>query len=111
MSSYPGPKVHRPSRRKLGRGQYTQQPAVDVEITGSGSVATLTFSSPVVVNGDIPLSVDTRTFVSQEVTSSTTVEITVSGAVTGLDYDLPANLPQIKTFQGGTNNGVSGTFA
>lgn len=111
MASYPGAKVHRPSRRKLGRGQSIPRPGVDVEVDGSGTTVTLTFSVPVIVRGDIGLEVTGGpTFVSQVVTSPTVVTQTWSGAVDGLDYDLPAGDLNVSTAQGGVETGASGTF-
>lgn len=101
---------HRPSRRKLGRGQSPTSLGVAVAVTGTGSVATLTFARPVVVSGTIPLAVTGLTIVSQSVTSPTVVAITLSGAVTGLDYTLDSGAANIATYQGGQVYGTSGTF-
>lgn len=109
--SYPGPKVHRVSRRKLGRGQYPTATGVACVITGSADTATLTFARPVVVSGPIPLTVATRTLVSQTVVSPTVVTILTSGTVTTLAYTLPAGAANVMTAQGGPVLGTAGTFA
>lgn len=112
MASYPGPKVHRPSRRKLGRGQYPAAAGCTCTITDSGDIATLTFSKPVVVSGTIPLAVSGGpTFVSQSVTSPTTVTQTFSAALTTHPYTLPANAANVSTYQGGGVAGTAGTFS
>lgn len=111
MASFPGAKVKRPSRRKLGRGQSTQHPAALVTITDSTDVATMTFNVPVIVSGRINLVVTGRTFVSQLQTSPTVVTQTYSSALSGAAYLLSANDPNVKTFQGGGNAPASGTFS
>jgi hypothetical protein len=112
MASYPGAKVHRRSRRKLGRGQALQIPPVTAIVTSATDVATITFATPVVVNGTIPMNVSGGlTLVSQTVVSPTVVTQTYSGALTTKTYNIPAATPQIASFQGGTFAGVSGTFS
>lgn len=108
--SFPGPKTHRRNTRKLGRNQYPVALGVGVVITSSSDTATLTFARPVVVSGPIPLTVATRTFVSQTVVSPTVVTILYSGALTGLAYTLPAGAANVLTQQGGPTLGASGTF-
>lgn len=112
MASYPGSKVHRPSRRKLGRGQHTQVPAVTITVTDTADTATLTFSQAVVINGNIPMNVSGgRTLVTQTVVSPTVVTQLYSGTLTTQTYSIPAATPQIATFQGGANLPVAGTFS
>ena len=108
--SYPGPKVHRVNRRKLGRGQYPTAVGVTVVITAATDVATLTFARPVVVSGPIPLAVGGVTVVSQTVVSPTVVTITYSGTITSAAYSLPAGAENVMTAQGGPVLGASGTF-
>lgn len=110
--AFPGPKVHRTSRRKLGRGQYPGGTGVTCTITDAGSVATLTFARPVVVTGTIPLAVSGGpTFVSQTIVSPTVVTQTFSAALTTKTYNLPANAAGVSTYQGGGVAGTSGTFS
>jgi hypothetical protein len=112
MAAYPGPKVHRSNRRKLGRGQFPSGNSVAVVVTDAGSVATLTFSKAVVVSGIIPMTVSGgRTFVSQTVVSPTVVTQTWSGALTTLTYVVPANTPNVGTSTGGVCSGAAGTFS
>lgn len=111
MATFPSQKVHRASRRKLGRGQTVDLPQAVPTVTGSASTAIVNFAVPVVVNGNLPLTVDTRTFVSQVVDSPTQVTVTVSGAVTGLSWVLLGGNTVVKTMQGAGMAGASGTFA
>lgn len=108
--SYPSIQPHRPSRRKLGRGQVAPALGVTVAVTGSGSTATLTFARPVVVTGTIPMTIATRTFVSQTIVSPTVVTQLWSGAVTGLAYAIASAPANVATYQGGVVSGVTGTF-
>lgn len=111
MASFPGPKVHRVNRRKLGRGQFPTPAAVTPVITSAASVATITFPVPVVVSGVIPLAVvGGPTFVSQTIVSSTVVTQTFSAALSTHTYSLPANAANVKTAQGGGTAAVAGTF-
>jgi hypothetical protein len=108
---YPGPKVHRPNRRKLGRGQFPSATGVTVVVTDSGDVATLTFSRPVVVTGQIPMTVTGGpTFVSQAVVSPTVVTQTYNAALTTHPYTIPGGAANVMTYQGGQVSGISGTF-
>lgn len=108
--AYPGPKVHRVNRRKLGRGQYPTANSVLVTVTSATPVVTLTFSRPVVVTGTIPITVATLTIVSQTVVSPTVVTITMSGSLTGHAWTVPAGAANVYTAQGGQVIGTSGTF-
>ncbi|MBV8069886.1 MAG: hypothetical protein JO270_08285 [Acidobacteriaceae bacterium] len=111
MASFPTPNVKRVNRRKLGRGQSIQHPAVGVTVTSSASTATLTFSQAVVVNGKPNLVVTGGpTFVSQAVVSPTQITQTYSAALATHNYTLAANDPAIASFQGGGNAAASGTF-
>jgi hypothetical protein len=109
--AYPGAKVHRVSRRKLGRGQYPASNGITVVVTSSGTTnMTLTFSRPVVVTGTIPSTVATRTLVSQTVVSPTVVTQVWSGNVTALAYTVPSNAANVSSYQGGALVGAAGTF-
>lgn len=111
FATYPTGKVHRVSRTKLGRGQYPSAPGVACTLTASGSTMTLTFSSPVVVSGVIPVTVaGGPTFVSQAITNSTVVTQTWSASLTTHAYTLAANANNVASFQGGKTIGESGTF-
>jgi hypothetical protein len=111
MASYPGPNVHRPSRRKLGRGQTVQKPTVSLTVTSATTVATIDFSQPVVINGDIDMGVTGGpVFVSQEVVSPTRVRQTFNAALAAKTYAVAAGDPAIATFQGGQNAAKAGTF-
>jgi len=106
---FPFSKVHRVSRRKLGRGQVPSRAAVTVSATALGSVATLTFSVPVVVSGPVDLGVPGVTFVSQNQSSSTVLAITYSGAITGKDWAIDPSAP-VLSFEGGAVAPNGGTF-
>lgn len=111
MASYPGSKVHRVDRRKLGRGQQVDQPAANMVVTGSASTATLTFNVPVVVNGTIPMVYGgSRTILSQTVVSATVVQQLLSNTVTMQTYSFTGGSPTVRTRQGGIVNSVAGTF-
>jgi hypothetical protein len=111
-ASFPGAKVHRPARNKLGRGQHTQVNPATVTMTDATSVATMTFNVPVVITGTPNLNVSGGlTFVSQVQTSPTVLAITYSGALTTKTWSLAANDPAIHTYQGGGVAAASGTFS
>lgn len=99
------------SRRKLGRGQTIPVPGVTVTITATGSVAHVVFSVPVVINGNVPMTVAGKTFVSQTIVSQTQVDVTYSGALTGLAWAYPGVDQVIKSMQGGFVAQAAGTFA
>ena len=108
--SYPGPKVHRPSRRKLGRNQYPTSQGINVSAVASGSTAVLTFDRPVVIKGPIPMTIATLTFVSQAVNSPTQATLTFSAAVAAHTWSIPAGAANVASATGGQIIGQSGTF-
>jgi len=108
--AYPGPKVHRVSRRKLGRGQYPNISGTQTTATPSGSTVVLTWSQPVVVRGNLAITVATLTFVSQVINSPTQVTITMSGAVATHAYSFNGNQPNISASNGGAVSSAAGTF-
>jgi hypothetical protein len=111
MSSFPNAKIHRPSRTRLSKGQSLQQQPVQITATASGATVTLAFSLPVVVRGDIPLNLSGgQTLVSQTVVTLQEIQQTYSAAVGASTWSIPANTPQIATFQGGGNAPAGGTF-
>lgn len=111
MASYPGAKVHRRNRRKLGRGQSTPRQVVDTVVDGDSDTATITFDAPVVVRDNIDLHVSGGlTLVSQTIVSTQEVQQVYSGALAGKTWELDAGDPAISTFQGGQVAGNSGTF-
>jgi len=111
MASYPGPKVHRVNRRKLGRGQTPSVPQLNCTLTDSTTTLTLTFSSPVVVTGTIPVTVaGGPTFVSQTVVNATTVTQLWSATLVGHTVTLPAGAANVTSSTGAKVNGVSASF-
>lgn len=108
---FPGSKVKRPSRRKLGRGQAVQLPAATFTITAATAVVTIASDVPITVNGTIPLAVEGLTLVSQTIVDQQTVHQTWSDDCSGLDYTLAGGLAMVRTYQGGSTNPASGTFA
>jgi len=109
--SYPSAKVHRPSRRKLGKGQFPTAANPTVSVTSTGTTnATLTFNLPVAVNANIPMTVAGLTLVSQTVVSPTVVTQVWSGNVTGLAYSVPSGTPTVSTYSGGQLVGSTGHF-
>src|SRR6516162_5892266 len=92
MASFPGPKVHRVNRRKLGRGQVPALPTASVVATFSTSTVTLTYSEPVVAK--LPIGITSSAggaIISQVQTSPTTVQIVFTSTVSGGTYSVPAN--------------------
>lgn len=111
MSSYPGGKVHRPSRRHLGKGQYPTSANITVAATSTGTTnVTLTFARPVTVSGPIGVTVATLTLVSQAIVSPTVVTQVWTGNVATHAYTVPSNDPHVSSYQGGALVGTSGTF-
>jgi len=111
MASYPGSKVHRVSRRKLGRGQHVQVPAAHAVLSITASVLHVVFDTPVVVSGPIPaVSNGDQTIVSQAVVDSQHVNITFDATLVGATVTIEANPPTVATFQGGGMAAASGTF-
>lgn len=108
---YPGSKVHRVSRRKLGRGQYPLSAAVTATLANpSADVISITFSQPVVVTGTIPLTTSTGVLVSQSVSSSTVVLQTYNVSQAAATVTLPGNAANVSTYQGGRVVGTTTTF-
>jgi len=110
MASYPGAKVHRVSRRKLGRGQHVQAPAVIATPTASTVTVTINFNVPVVVRGNLDLHTSVGTLVSQTVVSSTEIQQTYSVSVAAATWSITAGDPAISSMQGGQLAAASGTF-
>lgn len=111
MATFPTGKVHRTNRRKLGKNQSPTMNGVAVAVSSSGTTnLTMTFNRPVVVTGNIPSTVATRTLVSQTIVSPTVVTQVWSGNVTALAYTVPAGAANVSTYQGGPVMGTTGTF-
>lgn len=110
MASYPGAKVHRLNRRKLGRGQSVQQ--AQAVLSATASTVTVTFASnvPIIVNGPIPVTTTNGVYVSQEQLTATTFQIVFSLTQAAATVTIPANCGAIATFQGGGNAAFSMTF-
>ena len=109
--AYPGAKVHRPSRRKLGRGQYPTSLGTTVVLTSTGTTdVTMTFARPVIVTGTIPTTVATLALVSQTVVSPTVVTQVWSGNVATHLGTFPSNAANVTTQQGGGVAGTATTF-
>jgi hypothetical protein len=110
MASYPSAKVHRFSRRQLGRGQHVQQPSVVATPVATTTTVVITFGVPVVVSGTINLHLSgSHTLVSQTVNSPTQVTQVYSATVVGATWSLSSAEP-VATFQGGSLASASGTF-
>jgi acyl-homoserine lactone acylase PvdQ len=110
MASFPGPKVHRSNRRKLGKGQHVQAPAANITAAVATTVVTLTFSVPVVVNGPIVATTTNGTLVSSAQTSPTTATLTFSLTQATATVTVPGGQAAISTFQGGSNAPFVETF-
>ena len=110
MASYPGAKVHRSSRRKLGRGQHVQLTPAAVMALCATTTITLTFNVPVIVSGDVDLHLSVGgPMLTQEQTSPTTVVQTYTSSAAGATWSIDAGAP-VATFQGGGLAAASGTF-
>src|SRR5258708_7453523 len=104
MASYPTSKVHRISRRKLGKNQFPSNNGVGVALTDVTVVLTMTFSRPVVVTGIIPVIITTGsipTFVSQTIVSPNVVTQTFSATLVGHTVTVPGGAANVATYQGG----------
>ena len=111
MASYPSAKVHRSSRRKLGRGQHVQAPPVTATPVATVAVVVVTFSVPVVVSGNLNLNLSAPdALLSQVVNSPTQLTQTYTATVVGKSWTISPSDPSIKTFQGGALAPASGTF-
>ena len=109
MASYPGAKVHRHNRRKLGRGQNPVFAGPTLTVTASAAdVMQIVSSEPVVWGSAIAATVATRTIVSQAVIDQNTVQITFSGAVATHAWTVPAGAGV--AYNGGPTPQASGTF-
>jgi hypothetical protein len=109
--SYPGAKVHRVNRRKLGRGQYPPSLGTTVVLTTTGTTnLTMTFARPVVVTGVIPVTSAGLTIVSQTVVSPTVVTQVWSASVAAATMTFPSNAANVTTQQGGGVAGETVTF-
>lgn len=109
--AYPAQNKHRPSRRKLGRGQVALPAGVIATVTTTGTTnVTVTFAAPVIVTGNLPLTVSGLTIVSQTIVSPTVVTLVMSGNVAGKTWVLQAAQQNCATYQGGPLLGCSGTF-
>jgi hypothetical protein len=109
--AYPGAKVHRTSRRKLGRGQYPPSLGTTVTLTNpSANVVDLTFARPVVVTGIIPTQTSAGVLVNQQVSSGTLVIQTYNVSQAAATIVFPPNAANVTTQQGGGVAGTSITF-
>lgn len=97
-------------RRRLGRGQYPQQAPVTTTVTGAVNSATISFSQPVVVSGPAPLVVESRTFVSQQLTNPTTLVVLTNGTVAGMDWTLSQDNSVLRGEKGQSVSANAGTF-
>ena len=108
--SYPSAKRHTPSRRHLGKNQQPQTLGIPVTVTGSGSTAIITYTTPVVVAGKVALTVSGLTPSTQAVTAPNVVTVTYPSAVATHTYTYTAGDPNVRSAQGGQTFGTSGTF-
>ena len=111
MASFPTSKVHRSNRRKAGRNQAPSGPTVPATVTlGPGNTAIVSFASPVVVSGPLPLSVGNLTVGNQTVDSPTQVTIELSGNASGQPFVLQGGTVAAANYHGGGISGAAGTF-
>jgi hypothetical protein len=110
MATFPTPKVHRVSRRKLGRAQYPPVQAAMVTATTATPDVTLTFSSAVIANAVPPFTVAGLTILSWTQPTDLTIALVMSGVTTAQAWQYTANSTAVLTRQGGQVAGNSGTF-
>jgi len=110
MASFPGAKVHRLNRRKLGRGQFPNIPSATLTVTlPSATVVKIVSSVPTVFSPSVPLTISAGgPVVSQDQVSQTEVDLHLTSAGTGATWSVPSNIGT--TFQGGGTDATSGTF-
>lgn len=111
MASFPGSKVHRVSRRSLGRGQTVVKTQLVATPTVSTITVTIAFDRPVIVSGAIELHLSAGgPLVSHEQTSATSVTQVYTTSAAGADWSIDSDAP-VRTFQGGTVAPAAGTFS
>jgi len=114
MASYPTPKVHRPSRRSLGRGQHVQLPTAVATPVDSTITVVITCSQPVIASGILDLELSggdpTPTLLSQVQSTPLVITQVYSGTVVGCDWKISGALAPVRTFQGGGLADAAGTF-
>lgn len=109
MASFPGAKVHRKNRRKLGRGQFPPLASPTLTVTAhSADVARVVSSVPVVWGPMSGMTVATLTFASAAVVDQYTVDVTFSGALAGHAYTVPVGAGT--AYNGSPTPAASGTF-
>ena len=109
--AFPGAKVHRVNRRRLGHNQFPVGNVVTVIPTVATTTLTLTFSGPVVVTGIIPVTTSgAQTVVSQTIVSPTVVTQLWSATLVGSTLTIPSNPTNVSTFQGGVVAGNQRVF-
>lgn len=111
MAVYPTSKVHRVSRRKLGRGQFPPIAPIALTVTSTADTATFTSAVPLVISGTVPVTVaGGPTFVSQAIVTPYQFTQLFSAALATHTYSIPANAANIRSAQGGVTVGETGTF-
>ena len=109
MASYPGAKVHRVSRRHLGRGQFPAISAPTIAVTNPSSLILQIVSNvPVVWGSAIPATAVGATIVSQAIISQTEVQITFSGSIAAAAWTVPSGAGT--AYNGAPTPAASGTF-
>ncbi len=105
--AFPGPKVHRTNRRKLGRHQSPQVPPITFTFSPTGTAATVavyTVSAnvPIVVTGLVPFVTSTPgTVASQTIVSPTQVAVTFSAVTASTaTWSIAAAVPTVTGYQG-----------
>jgi hypothetical protein len=111
MAVYPTSKVHRVSRRRLGRGQYPPIAPLALALTAAAETITFTSTVPLVVSGIVPVTLSVGgPVLSQSITSPYVFTQTYTTSVAAATYSLAPNAPNVRTAQGGVTVGESGTF-
>lgn len=106
-----GNNPHRRNRRRLGRGQVTNQLVPTVTVTSTGTTnATLTYSVPVVKRGVPAFSVATLAMVSATLSAPNVITCVMSGNVATKVWTYAANDPNVASMTGGAPAAAGGTF-
>lgn len=108
--SFPGEKVHRPARRRPGRGQYPTPAPVTTNVMGAGAVITVQFSAPVILRGSIGFLLPGANLLSETIDTEQQVTLTYDSVVDNIPWQLPTPVPNAATRTGSQIMGESGEF-
>jgi hypothetical protein len=108
MASFPNSKIHKPSRKKLGKGQVPPTAPATVTPSVATTTVTLTASVPGIFANPTTFVATGGTIVSQGQLTPTTYQIVYTATQAAAVWTLPAHA--FTTNSGGTSIASSGTF-